>query len=69
MRYSVLVVTTGESGCCQPAPSLNIEVEKACNKMAAQGWVLVAAYPEDVSVCEGCGTSTRRASFLIFGRS
>jgi hypothetical protein len=68
MNYRVVVVTTGNAGCCSQPPPLNAEVEKACNHMATQGYVLVSAYPENVNVCAGCSNQTKRASFLIFAR-
>ena len=67
MQYKVIVVTAGQASCCGTPPTLDQEVEDACNQMAADGWILVAAYPEAVNVCEGCVSQTKRASFLIFG--
>ena len=66
MTYRVIVVTTGQGGCCGTPPPLNAEVERTCNEMARQGYKLVTAYPENVTVCQGCGNQTKRASFLIF---
>jgi predicted Zn finger-like uncharacterized protein len=68
LGYKVVVVTTGQAGCCRSVQSLDVEVEKACNFMAAQGYVLVTAYPENITVCAGCSNDTKRASFLVFAR-
>ena len=51
MQYKVLVVSTGSGSACNAPPPLNAEVEKACNQMGQQGWQLVTAYAENVTVC------------------
>lgn len=63
MNYKVIVVTT-RSTCCSAAPSLKAEVETACNKLAAEGYVLVTAHPENVRECN----NVKRAVFMIFAR-
>jgi len=63
MRYKVVLVTT-RTDCCSTSPSLNQEVENACNQLAAQGYVLVSAYPENIRECN----NVKRAVFLIFAR-
>ncbi len=70
MKYRVVVVTTKtQSGACQKTPpSLSAEVENACNDMAAKGWVLASAYPENVAVTVCCNNQMQRASFLIFSK-
>lgn len=57
MSYRVVVVT---SECCSPLS--NVKIQNACNEMAAGGFVLVAAFPDNVQSCGG----GQRATFLIF---
>ena len=57
MTYKVVVVS-GE--CCSPLS--DAKIQKVCNDMAAGGYVLVAAFPENV---QSCGRG-QRATFLIF---
>ena len=59
MKYSVVVA---KSGCCSPLS--NRTIEEVCNDMAASGYVLIAAFPENINTC--CCGQTERAVFLIF---
>lgn len=62
MEYRVVVVTTKDS-CCS-STFLNHEVEETCNRMAAQGFVLVNLWESKVQVCGGA----KQAICLIFVR-
>jgi hypothetical protein len=66
MQYKVIVVSA-RAECCK-TPSLDREVEEACNHMAAKGWVLITAYPDVVQDCVCNQNSLRRAVLMIFAR-
>lgn len=66
MDYKVVVVQTEGGCCCKQSGSLDDEIERACNRMAASGYVLVAAYPDTVSQIGSCQNQVRRVVFLIF---
>ena len=62
MQYRVVVVSPKES--CGSSTFINDEVEKACNSMADQGYVLVNFWESRVAVCGG----SKHAICLIFVR-
>lgn len=62
MQYRVIVVTTKDA-CCS-STFINDEVERNCNAMAAQGFVLVNLWHSNVQVCGGA----KQAICLIFVR-
>jgi len=62
MQYRVIIVSPQKS-CCS-STFINDEVEKACNSMADQGYVLVNFWESRVT---DCGGSTH-AICLIFVR-
>lgn len=51
MQYKCVVVTTKES--CGSETFINHEVEKTCNTMASEGYVLVNFWESQVARCGG----------------
>lgn len=62
MQYQVVVVHE-KSGCGGPS-SIDTEIQRECNRWASQGFVLVTAYNQQVSVCAGSAVG----AVLIFAK-
>jgi hypothetical protein len=62
MQYRVVVVTTKKSLCSETF--MNEELEKTCNSMGGQGYVLVHMYDSHVRTCGGA----EHAKCLVFAK-
>lgn len=62
MNYKVVVVTTKDSCCSETF--MNDEVERTCNAMASQGYVLVNLWESNVKTCG----ASKHAICLVFAR-
>ncbi len=65
MQYHTVIVSE-QSGCCGGNVNLEQAIQQALNQYSSQGWVLITAYQQSVSTCNG--NSSEVGAVLIFGR-
>jgi len=65
MRYKVLLITTKDQCALCSTPKIHLEIEKTCNQMSEQGWVLVATHQDIYH--KACSTP-KRGQLLVFAR-
>ena len=65
MQYHTVIVSE-QKGCCGGDVNLEQAIQQALNQHAAQGWVLITAYQQSVSTCNG--NPSEVGAVLIFGR-